>query len=300
MRLAIQLPVASQNVTVRAILYMILSSLGFAAVELIGGYLLESIPLLQLVWGRYAVHLLFMVIVLGPRYKTRLVSTSRPAVQIIRSLTMVAMPVCFILANQQMHHTEVWSIYWTAPLMMLALSTWVLREPAGTVRWFMSLLGLGAMLLIYRPGIGMFGPGLILALGVGLAISLHLMFSRILREDHPLASLFHTALWAFMVFSFVMPFLWQTPTMGDLMAMVFVGIIGMLALLALARSAELMPMAVVATFSYTEGIWRMLIGVLLFNVMPTRSALLGTLIIAGITAFMLWYEMRQPKIQLEP
>lgn len=300
MTLNLRLPLAFQSVSRRAILYMIASSFCFAAVELLGGLFVRTITPYQLVWGRYAVHLLFMVTFLGPRYKTRLVKTRHLKLQILRSLTMVAMPVCFLLAASRMPVDNVWSTYWLAPLMMLGLSTLVLHESVGNVRWVAAIIGFVGMLLVYRPDQSLLNPATLLALGTGVAISLHLMLSRILRDEHPLISLFHTALWVFVVFSFLMPFLWHTPTFSDVIAMLIVGLVGALGLYWLARAGELMPLSVVASFSYAEAIWNLLLRLFLFGVLPGKTELLGTVLIAAVLVGLFIYESRQPHTEAEP
>src|SRR5689334_1497435 len=120
---------ALQNISRRAILCMLIASFCFAAIELLGRYFIHNIPLYQVVWSRYAVHILFMLAVFGPRFKTRLFKTSSIKLQIIRSLTMFAMPVCYVIAFGNMPTGDLWSVYWLSPGIMLALSAFVLREP---------------------------------------------------------------------------------------------------------------------------------------------------------------------------
>lgn len=294
MQLTLRLHSAIQQVSVRAILYMLLSAFCFSLVELVGVRFLENITLYQLVWGRYAVHLVFMLVVLGPRYRTTLVKTSNLKIQILRSLTMFAMPVSFIIAATQMPPHDVWSVYWLSPLIMLSLSTLVLHEPVGSVRWVAALIGFGGALLIHRPDMGIFSLSIVPAFVVGLSISLHLMFSRILRHDHPLTSLFHTALWVFAAITFLMPFVWRVPSLRELFVIVFVGIFGLVTLFFLARSGEIAPLSTVASFSYTEVIWTLLLNALVFGTMPSKSMLLGVLLILAVTLYLFFYETSQP------
>lgn len=284
---AIHLPPALRQVSARAILYMVLSSFCFALLELTGYILVSDLSMYQIVWTRYVVHILFMVIVLGPRYKTTLVRSGSLKLQIVRSLTMLMMPVCFIVASGQMSPNNLWSVYWTSPLVMLALSIWVLREPVGMHRWLAALVGFGGMLLVHGPDQDIFSPAALLAFGSGVAISLHLMFSRILRHDHPITSLFHTALWVFLVLSFFVPFFWQPPSLQNLIGMVIIGMVGLLALLLLARSGELVSLAVVASFSYSEAVWNVLLSMLLLGIVPGKTTLLGLLLIVVVTGYLL-------------
>lgn len=288
-----QSQVGYRFIVLRAILYMTLSALCFSLVEITGTHLISNISPIQIVWTRYAFHLLFMVVFLGPRYKTTLVRTSRLPVQIIRSLTMLAMPLCFILAASFMPIHDVWSLQWASPLMMLGLSTFVLHEPTSFRQLVIAGFGYTGMLLALRTDAGILSPFALFALGAGASLSLHLMLSRMLRTDHPLSSLFHTALWVFIVLGFVIPFVWATPSLTSLLGMLLVGLVGALGLFALARSGELVPLPVVAVFAYTEAFWSLLLNALLFGMLPGKRAMVGVALILGMAIFQLVSEHRQ-------
>jgi hypothetical protein len=151
-------------------------------------------------------------------------------------------------------------------------------------------------MFVFEPSRGIFHPAAILAFGVGLAISLHLMFSRILRHDHPITSLFHTALWVFAVMCFVLPLLnvWQTPSLRQVFGIALIGIVGLITLLLLARSGELVPIPVVAGFAYSEAVFRVALTALVWGIMPNKSILLGVAIITALTAYLIYYEMTHP------
>jgi drug/metabolite transporter (DMT)-like permease len=305
MHLALPVPAIMQRVSVRAIFYMVLSSVCFAAAELIAAHFVRGISQIQLVWGRYAFHLMFMITVFGPRYKRKLVATKRLKLHILRSLTMLVMPVGFILALAVHFPTnDALAVYWLSPLMMLMLSTLVLHERVGRIRWIAGIVGFVGMLIFYRPDRSVLSPIALLTLASGLAISLHLLLSRVLREDHPLTSLFHTGLWVFLIVTFVMPIVWQRPSGTDIEGIILVGFIGLVGLLVLARAGELMPLSVVSFFSYSDIIWLVLFNALFFGILPQKSELFGALIIAGIAIFLLYYEAFRTRsaaeVMLEP
>src|SRR5450432_3982416 len=74
----------------------------------------------QVVWTRYGAHLLLLLVVLGPRDRARLVRTSRPFLQVFRSLLLLSLPVCFIMAAQRSLDMKLlWAITWiSVPMMM--------------------------------------------------------------------------------------------------------------------------------------------------------------------------------------
>ncbi len=172
-----------EKVWARAIFFMCLSALCFAAIELAGQHMVQGVSSYEVVWTRYAVHLLFMGVALGPRYKTRLIQTSHLKLQIARGLCMLGMPICYILAAQAMPVNDVWSVYWLAPLIGLVLSSLMLGEDAGWKRWVANAVGFAGVLLILRPDRGIISLSSLLPIGMGLFFSLHLTLSRIANPD---------------------------------------------------------------------------------------------------------------------
>lgn len=63
----------------RAILLMLCTVLCFSVLETTAKYLTRFYPVPQVVWGRYTVHLVLMLVLLGPRMRLNLVRTSQPA-----------------------------------------------------------------------------------------------------------------------------------------------------------------------------------------------------------------------------
>lgn len=284
-----------EKVWVRAILFMCLSALCFAAIELIGQHMVRGVSAYEVIWSRYGVHLLFMGLILGPRYKTRLIWTNHLKLQIARALCMLGMPVCYIVAAQVMPVHDVWAVYWLAPIIGIVLSSLMLGEYAGWKRWFANGIGFVGVLLILRPDRGGVSLAALLPIGMGLCFSLHLTLSRMLRMEHPLVSLFYTALGVFVPLTFMMPFVWQPPSLTSWLGIVLIGLIGTLGLYAFARSAELVPLPVVLVFAYTETVWTVVFNAFLFHELPTRLMLLGCVMVAGIAAYMFFYESRQYK-----
>ena len=59
---------------------------------------------LELVWLRYFLHLSFMLLVVSPRRPVALFRTRYPARQAGRSLLMLPMPLCWILAGSRIRY----------------------------------------------------------------------------------------------------------------------------------------------------------------------------------------------------
>jgi len=71
---------------------------------------------------------------------------------VLRGLMLATVATCFMTALTWMPLAEATAIYFTAPLLMVALSPWLLGEQVARSRWVAVIVGFGGMLLIVRPG----------------------------------------------------------------------------------------------------------------------------------------------------
>src|SRR6476659_8413178 len=102
----------------RAISWMLVLTALWVLVEVLAGFLRQSYSPFQVVWTRYAVHLLFMLAVWGPREPRTLWKTRRPAFQLTRSLLMLAMPAAVIVAMARgIEGDTIWTVFWVAPFL---------------------------------------------------------------------------------------------------------------------------------------------------------------------------------------
>jgi drug/metabolite transporter (DMT)-like permease len=71
---------------------------------------------------------------------------------LLRGLMLATVATCFMTALTWMPLAEATAIYFTAPLLMVALSPWLLGEQVRRSHWVAVTTGFGGMLLIVRPG----------------------------------------------------------------------------------------------------------------------------------------------------
>lgn len=146
-------------------LYMLLAMALWAAIEMIAGGFTQHFTSFQIVWMRYSVHLLFMLIFFGPRVKLRLVRTQRLGLQFVRGLLMMGMHLCFIFAVRYIPVNTTMAGFWISPFLLIGLSA-LLGEKSNWVQWGITLLGFAAVLVILRPLNGLLSPASLLSLGM--------------------------------------------------------------------------------------------------------------------------------------
>lgn len=82
--------------------------------------------------------------------------TRRPLLHLLRALLIVSANVFFFLGLASMPMADAVAIFFVSPLLITALSQPILGERVGPVRWFAVLLGLLGVVIMLRPGSGVF------------------------------------------------------------------------------------------------------------------------------------------------
>ena len=139
------------------------------AIKLISGnYALYQIILIRSILAILYTLLVFVPIDGGFNY----LLTTRLGLQLLRGFGIVISNLCFFTALVTLPLGEAVAIFFVAPLMITALSVFIIREKVGLSSWIAVLVGLLGVLIILRPGFEEFNPGYILPLVAALAYAL--------------------------------------------------------------------------------------------------------------------------------
>jgi len=215
----------------------------WTSVEAVASNVLRAYSPYQVVWTRYAVHLLFMLLMWGWRDPQSLWRTRRPMYQLGRAQLMLAMPASWAMALEAgVHGSEIMAVFWLAPLMILGLVRKPADERAGRVDWVIAILAYGGVLLVLEPHRWPGPAPMLLPIVMGFTFAAYAVMTRSLRSESLRANLFYTALGVFVPLSLAMPAVWVTPTPRDSLVMVLIGLLGWATLYALDRAAAAGPL----------------------------------------------------------
>jgi len=288
------LPGAAPHHVLRGVLLLIAAMSTFAVVDTIAKYLARSYPVPLVVWARYATQTLFMLLVLGPRMKLDLVRSRRPGLQIIRGIVLVVSTVLFFSALALMPLAEASAITFLSPLVLAGMSVWLLRERVRRSAWAAIIAGLIGVLIIIRPGGGVFTPAAILPVLTAVCFASYQLLTRKLAGiDSTLTTLFYGAVVGTLLVTLGLPFFWQTPT-GLLHWALFavLGVIGGIGHFVLIRAFTHAPPSALAPFVYVQLVAVLVLGYLVFGEFPDGWSLVGMAIIVLSGA---WIAARQAR-----
>ncbi len=279
----------------RSVMLLLAALLLFVLLDATAKRLAASYPVPMLVWARYTVHFVLMVVFLAPSMRLKLVATRRPGRQIVRAACLLAVTFLNIAALQRMPLAETTAIVFAAPLLVTLMAGPVLGERIGAVRWVAVVTGFAGVLLIARPGSGLVAEGVALALGAAVSYAVYQILTRQLSPtESPVNMLFYTALVGTAVMTLLLPWYWAgpMPDAGDALLIASLGVYGGTGHFLLIRAFRDAPASLLSPILYVQLIWATLVGWFGFGHFPDGLALVGILTI-GCAGLMIAIESRR-------
>lgn len=284
------LPV-DDNVTL-GIVYMLLTTLFFVSLDASAKYLLQSLPVPQVVWARFVFHLVIVSALLGPRL-ARFVRSGTIRLQLVRGVLMLVTNGMFFLGLQFASLTTATSITFLGPIIVTILSIPLLGETVGLRRWAGVVCGFIGAMIIIRPGSGLLDIAGIFFLGTAFSHACYQIITRKIRTiDHPYTTVFYTAVPGALIMSMWMPFVWVEPNLQQWGIMALLGACGAIGHFFLIKSLQAAPAAAVVPFSYASLIWATLYGYTLFGDLPDLWTIVGAAIIASSGLYIFYREQQ--------
>jgi drug/metabolite transporter (DMT)-like permease len=266
--------------------------LAFAAMDAISKVLANAIAIPQILWVRYVLFTLLALVVLRKSGIGRIAHSERPWLQGARALVAVIENAVFILAFTYLPLADVHAIAAASPLIVIALSVWLLGETVGWRRWVAVVVGFCGVLLIVRPGFEAIGPGHLVALAGALLWGGYQLLVRLVSmTDRTETTWLWTAVVGLLATSFVGPFVWVWPDAQGWTLLVAIALLGSLAHIALITALSLATASSVQPYSYTLLLWAAVIGYFAFGDLPDQWTFAGAglILASGLYA---WHRER--------
>lgn len=280
-------PLTGTTHTVRGIVLIIAAVSTFAIMDTTAKYLSRTYPVPAIVWARYFTQTLIMLVVLGPRLGLDLLRTRRPDLQLARGITLALATLLFFSALSLMPIAEASALNFVSPLLLTALSVLLLRERVAPAAWLAVAAGFAGVLVIIRPGGGVFSPAALLPLGTACCFAAYQIMTRQLAGvDSSFTTLFYSAIVGTALMSLVVPFFWHPPETvvhGLLLAML--GVLGAVGHFVLIRAFHHAAASVLAPFVYSQLVAALILGYAVFGDFPDGWSLVGMAIIVASGVF---------------
>lgn len=271
------------------------STLCFALLDSTIKLLTERYPVLLLVWARWGMQVLALLIWLGPQVGAGLVRTRHFGMQLTRGALLMGSSVCFMSALKYLPLADATAINYSTPVIVSVMAVMFLNERMTNIRIAFVVAGIFGMLLIVRPGSDMFQGGALLALCAAGFYGIFQIMTRKLAHEDWRVSLFFPALVSTTVMSFVVPFLdWPfAVSWSDAVLLVVASLFGTFGHYLFLRAFQRASASALSPFTYTQLIWATMIGWIVFRTFPDGWTLAGMAVIATSGLLITVHERRR-------
>jgi drug/metabolite transporter (DMT)-like permease len=282
--------------------FVILSVACFAILDTTTKHISASVPILLALWFRYLIQAVFSTVFFLPKRGMSLFKTEHPKFQMVRGALLFGSSLCAFFGLKYLPVGEFTAIASITPLVVTLMGALSLGEKVRKLRWALVLGAFAGTMVIVRPGSQHFDWVLIFPLVLILTNSgFQLLTSRMARTEDPVTMNVLTGWVGTALGAFLLPFVWELPTdwfvWAQLLLMGSFATVGhYLLILAFSKA----PAAVLTPYFYTQIVFAMLGGWLIFDHMPDHWTLVGIGVVTLCGALGAWLTVRESRIQIMP
>lgn len=286
-------PAARGNHLFHGIAFMVSAVTVFAMQDAITKHLALSYPAPFFLMIRYWAFALFAAgLAVRAKQPTLDIAVARaPYQQIARALLLYFAMIVFALGVRELKLADTHAVLAVMPLIVTALSAPMLGERVGWRRWLAVTVGFAGVLVILRPGIGVFQPAAIYPIVCAVMLALYTVLTRrVSRHDSFLTTFFYTGVVGAAAATSIGFFYWSEPSYSD---WAFIGALCITSILGhflLIRALELAPAAVLQSFHYLILVWAIILGFVFFDELPDAITIAGGAVVVSSGLFVVWRE----------
>lgn len=259
----------------RAGLWMTISAFGYAASAVVVKHLSDNLPVFEIAFFRNFFGLTFMLPWLI-RSGMAALQTKRIGTHALRGALSAINVWCMFGAFALAPIADVSAISFLMPVIGSVFAILFFKERSSAMRWLCVAAGFVGALVVIRPGMAGFNPGLLLAVAAVLAGSVvAMMIKTLLRTDGPDTVAVYLFLWHVLYTLIPMLLVWRTPTLVELFWLIVLGWLGAVVQRAFNRGMMAADATIALPFNFSRLIWAAALGWLVFAEIPDGWTWLG-------------------------
>lgn len=257
----------------------------------------------MIAWMRYTINVLFMAATLVPLYQRKsgrsIFQSNRLGLQLGRGALLLASTLIFFSVLKIVPLAEGTAMNFCAPLIVLAISPWLLGEATYLSRWIAVLVGFVGMLIVIRPGGDIPAHGVVLGMISAFTMALMSILNRKANQaDDPMVTLFYGALMGSALSTLMLPFVWRSahmPSGVEWLILISTGITSTIGHFLQNNAYRHAEASVLTPFFYAQIISASGMGWLVFGQFPDSITILGIAIICASGMGIAWVEHKRAR-----
>ena len=194
------------------------------------------------------------------------VRTSYLSLHLLRSLAGLGGMYCFFYVIARLQLSESFLLMSTAPLFIPIIAYVWIHEPVERKVRGAIIIGFLGIILILKPGMGVFRPIAFVGLGAGLMGALAMVSIRRMSSSEPtIRIVFYFTVFGTLISAMPLVWSWQSPKAEIWWLLVLMGLLAAVGQFLLTKGYSLAPAAKVGPFSYSNVVFAMLLGWVLWG-----------------------------------
>jgi drug/metabolite transporter (DMT)-like permease len=280
---------AAMNVPA-GIALMLVGIFMFVANDVMGKWLVATYSVGQILLIRSLAGLALLLPSLLKESRATLFNPPDWRMNLIRVALTTAEVACFYWAVSYLPLADLVTVYMATPIVVTALAWPLLGERIDLARAIAVLIGFGGVVLAMRPtGATVSGPALIAIAGC-LLFAFIMIVTRHLRGTKGIVLVSWQAVGALIYGVVASPFGFVMPSLRDLILLGLLGVVATLAHTAVNKALKLAPASIIMPYQYSQIVWAVLLGYLVFGDWPDATTLIGSAIIIAAGLFIFFKE----------
>ncbi len=271
-------PPPRENRTAAGVAVMFLAVTLFTCTDTSAKWLsLSGIPILQVIFARYAGHLAVSLALYLPQEGLQVFRSNAPWRQALRSVVLLAGTSLNFIALQYLPITITTTIFFAAPIVITLLAIPILGEKVGLRRIAAVCTGFLGVLVVIQPWGTVFQPAMWYSLGALLCASSYFIMTRMLAgvETNAVQQIWSSTLATIVVLPFVVQvWIWPDSVAGWFLICA-IGAVGAFSHIAVTIAHRWADASILAPMIYSQIFTSSLAGILVFSTWPSVWTLAG-------------------------
>ena len=287
-----------RRMRILAIGLMCATMICFTGQDTCAKWLSAFLPVAQIVWARYVGAAVIALIASRSLSRPHTLRSRRPLLQLLRSVLLFCSTTANVFAVRELQLSETATISFLTPILVALLAGPLLGEKVGGERMIAIALGFLGVVIATRPGTAAFQPIVLIAVaGVVCNAGYVLATRKLAGADAPQTTLVWTQIAGLVFLTPILPWVWKQPgSVGAWAIMAAMGVFGATSHGMLIVAHRFAPAPTLTPFTYTQLIWMIVSGVLVFGDWPAASTLLGAALVVACGAYLALRERRGRRV----
>lgn len=285
----------------------------YAIMDAIVKFLTQEFSLAEIIFYNAAFALIPICLLSYKVDGMKSLKTGNIKMQSFRGFVMFGATFCAFFGYSRMPLADAYAITFSVPFFVIIFSALLLKEMAGPRRWIAVIIGFVGVMFVAKPDHGVFSYDAFGPLGAAIGIALGIIIVRHLGKNNSSTSIAFYSNFVMTVLAVVFLYIsslsiiprefeffylstsFTMPNRPEFLLLAASGLLNGIADVFMFTAYKKASAPVLAPYQYTQVIWGMIVGYLVFGNVPDSDLLIGGGIVIVTGLYLIFHDTRSEK-----